>query len=645
MLLIRVALLAVLICLHVVGGAVLFRRIFPRESPWWGLFIPTLGLITLLNFIEHGVALPKLVWLLPFSTVGLIWLLARTGRSWKALRLPGILFLVVFAFTLAIKCMQPDINFYYTEGLTDMNRILNFCFGDKLPPTDSWLPPYPQTGYYTFMHYGASVLKRLLDVDVGTACNLASAFVSALTLLACGAAAHSLSRHRTWITVLVVVVMAGGFTGSTPILTLLQPQNPDPTASIDIGGGVDDPTHQIFAKLLLRDQPQDAYRIYTPGCYIYYPEFHATMAGHLLALLAVFAAAEVLRRKRAIFPWIYLSVAPLLTIIACPWFFFIVGLLAWPTLLLAYVKGRRSPQWNSVFVGAALAMVLLWPAVNDISHGSAPEAFCWSWQIRRDCWTFIIQWWPVYLPWIVLGFAWRKMDLAARWLHFILVPILLCTELFYFTDRGTTLEKTWSGTMGVSMAVLYPVLFLQKGWLCRGMSMVVAFSGLISLGAWTLGTYGYMAANGCFLHLEGDHFIQTTPQLHRMEEVLSSIKGRTVITGKAQGAFFESTCLPAFTGNRCYLGWTNAEETCGHPDEAHFREQQINDLYAGTVLDPLHFLESRDIAAVMVWPDDKMSDAWLDKMKLALAPGYTYVDCKHGGDDNAGIFMRNPRPE
>jgi hypothetical protein len=641
MLPIRVALLALLVCLHVTGGVVLFRRWFPRESPWWGLFLPALTLVALLNFLEHGFALTRLYWLLPLSSAGLVWVLGRTGRSWRAVRLPCLLFLGVFAFTLGIKCLQPDINFYYTEGMTDMTRILDFSFGDKLPATDSWLPPYPHTGYYTFLHYGASILMRLLHVDVGTACNFASAFVSALNLLAAGAAAWSLGRQRVWIVLLAVVVMAGGATGSSLLLFLAHPTTPDATASIDIGNGDEDSADAMFDPLIHRDMPLDAYRTYTPGCYIYYPEFHATMAGHLIALLAVFGAAEVLRRRRANFPWIYLAIAPLLTLISCPWFFFIVGWLSWPTMLLAWCLGRRPAQGNAVFVGTALGLVLLWPAIDDIARGAAKENFCWSWQVGRDCWTFIIQWWPVYLPWLALCFVWKRMSLPARWLHFVLVPILLCTELFYFTDRGTTLEKTWGGTMGAALAILYPILFLQRGWAFRGLMGLVAVSGLITLGEWTVGAYSYMQGSQCFLHVEGDHFLQGDPQLRRMEEVLNRIHGQTVITGKAKRAFFESVCLPAFTGNRCYLGWTNAEETCGHPDEAHLREQEINQFFAGATADPLQFLEARGIAAVLVFPDDVIPGAWLEKMQATLAPGYLYVDCRGDGPNNAGVFLRH----
>lgn len=481
MLLIRIAFLALLICVHVIGGAVLFRRIFPRESPWLGFFLPTLALVSLLNFIEHAIAMPTLFWLLPFSTAGLIWVMADPRTSWKGLVFPSVLFLIVFSFTLAVKCVEPEVNFYCTEGLTDLNRILDFCLGDTVPPTDSWLPPYKHTGYYTFMHYGTSVLKRLLSVDIGTAYNLGSALLNALTMLATAAGAYTISRFRKWVAVFTLVIMLGGFTGSTPIHAILNPKDPNPVASIDIGGGgPNDPVHAEFAWLLKKNPPDIAYRIYTPGCYVYYSEFHATIAGHFIALLAVFAAAEVLRRKRTIFPWIYLAVAPILTILSCPWFFFIVTLLSWPTLLVAWIAGRHPTQWRFVFAGTAVGSALLWPTLNNMLNGAAPEPFYWTNDLNRDFATVVIQWWPIYVPWILLWFAWGHMNLTARWLHFLLIPICICLEAFFFTDRGTTLEKTWSGGFGIGLAILYPIVFIQRGWLFRGLSVVLILAGLLS---------------------------------------------------------------------------------------------------------------------------------------------------------------------
>src|SRR5476649_1036661 len=135
MLLLRAALLELLVCFHVLGGAVLFRRLFPRESPWLAFILPTLIVMTVLNFIEHFIALPNLGWLLPFTLGGLFLAMVRPGYSWEGLRLPSILFVVVFTWALFLKCMNPEIT-CNTEGVADMARVVDFSRGSKLPAMD-----------------------------------------------------------------------------------------------------------------------------------------------------------------------------------------------------------------------------------------------------------------------------------------------------------------------------------------------------------------------------------------------------------------------------------------------------------------------------------------------------------------------------
>jgi len=60
--------------------------------------------------------------------------------------------------------------------------------------------------------------------------------------------------------------------------------------------------------------------------------------------------------------------------------------------------------------------------------------------------------------------------------------------------------------------------------------------------------------------------------------------------------------------------------------------------------DPLLFLQSNHIAAVLVWPDDKMSDEWLAKMRTQLGPEFIYNDCKGDDPNNAGVFLRRSTP-
>jgi len=632
--------LGVLICLHVIGASCWFHKLFPKESPWWGFFLPALSVVILLNFIEHFVPLPTLFWLLPFSTGGFVWLMVSRDCPWAKLRLPSGLFVGTFFFVLSIKCMQPNVNFYCTEGLTDLNRILDFSLGEKVPPPDCWLPPYPHSGYYTFMHYGASVLQRLFNLNIGTAYNLGSVLLNSLVLLACAAVAHSLSNGRAWVAVLMLIVMLGGFTGSTPIQTLMHLSSPAPTKSIDITLDWDDPAKNDFAWLLHYVPPADAFRVYVPGCYAYYSEFHATIAGHFLALLTVFGVVEVLRRERTRFAWIFLLVVPVFTYLSCPWFVFIVGMLAGPTLVFAWTIGRRPDQSRTVIVGSVVTLALLTPTLCSFMHGSISQPIGWATYWRHDFWIIALQYWPTYVPWLALCFVWRNLDVTARWLLLWLIPIFLFTEFIFFGDRQTTTEKTMGGFYGVALVVVGPLLFMQKGWVYRGISGALVLSGLITCAAWTFTIHRDTDWGGGFMHLEGDYFIQRLPQWHAMEVALRPMHSQTILIGKNTDAWFESPCLPAFTNNRSFVGWTNAEDACGCGDEARARAAVNNRFYEGTMANPLHFLKINQIAAVLVCPVDKMSDEWLARTKAQLAPEFSYVDCKGNDPDNAGVFLR-----
>jgi hypothetical protein len=57
---------------------------------------------------------------------------------------------------------------------------------------------------------------------------------------------------------------------------------------------------------------------------------------------------------------------------------------------------------------------------------------------------------------------------------------------------------------------------------------------------------------------------------------------------------------------------------------------------------PLAFLRNNDIAAVLIYPDDAISDDLLQQFEDQLGSDYFYVDCKGDGPNNAGVFLRQP---
>ena len=656
MLLLRAALLEFMVCFHVIGGAVLFRRLFPRESPWLAFILPTLIVMSVFNFIEHFIALPELGCLLPFTLGGLLWVMARPGFSWEGLRLPAGLFVAIFTWVFFIRCLNPSIT-CNTEGVADMARVLDFCLGSKLPPVDTWCPPYDHGGYYSFQHYGASLLKRLFSLDIGTGYNMGFSLLNALTCLIGAGAAYAISGKRTWIAVATLLVLLANFTGASVLLIFWDTFHPvanlydvfDSRLAVDIGDGWNDPARHnpfgwIFAPIRLAhsDYNPPVLRLFTPTFNTYFPEFHANLGGHFMTLASLLAANEAFKTERSNWPWICLLLFPLITIITATWFMIVVTVLCVGCFAVALIAGKRPEDWKIVLGGSALALVLLWPSVNSLLAGSYPVDVHWTpWVEYTPFWEFVIQWWPVIVPWIILLFIWGRLSLLARWIHAAVPLLLIFFEVVTFGDRGLTIEKNWGAVYGASLVTFLPLVFIQRNVAFRLLTVVFLFISVIFIGAWAKISYD-QAWSGNVLHLRGDVAIVVNPQKKRLLQVLQRYHGVTVLNGKSAEAYNESPSLVGFSENMCYIAWFFQEYQCGHGGEAEFRDKQSNDFFAGTMVNPLTFLRVNDITAVVIYPDDAIPDNIVQQFKDQLAPDYFYIDCKGEGTNNAGVFIRQP---
>jgi hypothetical protein len=645
MLLLRAVLLELLLCFHVIGGAVIFRRLFPRESPWLAFILPTLMVMAVFNFIEHFIAMPNLVWLLPITLAGIGWAIIRPGYTWDGLRLPSILFVAIFTWVFFIRGLNPSIT-CNTEGVADMARVLDFCLGDKLPPTDTWCPPYDHGGYYSFQHYGASLLKRLFALDIGTGYNMGYYLLNALTCLVGTGAAYAMSGKRTWVAVAVLLVLLANFTGASVLLFFWNCLHPAPGVvfdsrlAIDIGDGWNNPArHNPFGWIY--KVPPQVLRLFTPTFNTYFPEFHANLGGHFMTLATLLAANEAFKLERSNTPWICLLLFPLVTIITATWFMVVVVVLCVGCLAAALVAGKRPEDWRVVGAGCGVGGVLLWPSVNALLAGSYPVDIHFT---PVDQYTapleFLFQWWPVILPWFALIFIWGRMNLLARWIHAAVPLLLIFIEVVTFSDRGLTVEKMWGAVYGASLVTFLPLIFVQRNAAFRGITFLFLFLTAIFIPAWTKICVD-QAWEPNVLHLRGDVDIVADPQKQRLLQVLKRFHNVTVLNGKSAESYNQSPSLVGFSENKCYIAWFYQEYQCGHGGEAEFRDQQSNDFFAGKMTDPLPFLHSNDITAVMIYPDDKIPNELLQQFQDRLKSDYFYIDCK--GPDahapNAGVFV------
>jgi hypothetical protein len=648
MLLLRAGLLELLVCFHVVGAAVLFRRLSPRESPWLAFIVPTLIVMAVLNFIEHFIALPSLGWLLPFTLGGLLWAMARPGYSWEGLRLPSILFLVVFTWVFFIRCLNPSIT-CNTEGVADMARVLDFCLGSKLPPVDTWCPPYDHGGYYTFQHYGASLLTRLFTLDIGTGYNMGFTLLNTFVMFVGAGAAYYISGRRIWACLATLLVLLANYKGASLVLLIYNTWHPVPNLydifdarlANDIGDGWNDPNrHNPFGWIFT--YPPPTLRLFPPAYDIYFPEFHANIGGDFMTLASLLMASATFKVERSNWPWICLLIFPVMTIITATWFIIVVAVLCAGCLAVALLAGKRPESWRVVGAGTGVALLLIWPSVNSLLSGTYPvDIHLTPWVEYTNPYEFIIQWWPAIIPWLCLFFIWNRMSLLARWIHAALPLLLIFFEVVTIADRGLTVEKNWGAIYGAGLVVFLPLVFVERNGFFRLVTVLFLFISTIFFGVYAKICYDDSWGPDV-LRLRGDITLQIDPQKKRLEQVLERFHGVTVIAGKSVYAYNEAPSLVGFSENMCYIAWFYQEDQCGHGGEAQFRDKQVNDFFAGNMPDPLGFLRSNDIAAVMIWPEDTIPDNILQQLRTHLGSDYYYIDCKGDGPNNAGVFVRLP---
>jgi hypothetical protein len=643
MLILRVVFLELLVCVHLIGPAVLFRRLFPRESPWLGFVLPILVLLTGLNFIEHFIALPSLGWLLPFTFGGCVWAIVQPGNRWEGLRLPSILFVGIFSIVLLLKCLSPDIP-NYTEGIGNMTRVLNYCLGGTLPPIDCWLPPYDYGGYYSFQQYGAAILKRLFLLDLGTAYNLSFAFLLAWTCLVGAGVAHSISG-KAWISVCTAVILLAGSPGCS--LFLLFAGKFDYGVATDINDVWNDPARNPFAWLCAHDKYHPGLKLLPPMYTLYYSEFHANLGGAFMTISSLLGISEVFKPVRSNWPWVCLVVLPMVVIITSAWFFIIVLFFCSGSLVLALISGRRPENGRFTCIAAAVGLVFVWPSVYSLLGNSNPQIQALTWTSAENhtpLWMFLLQWWPVYVPWFCLFFVWPRLDLMARWLMIAFPLFYIWMECVTMGDHGLMIEKMWGALYGAGLVTLVPLAFKQKGLTFRLLVALLMVSNVLCLAMWLKSIYYDPIDGHNFCRLQGDFYVQADSQTRRLVQVLSRLHGQTILPGKASWAYNYAPSIVSFSENRCYVAYTYQESQAGHADEADYRSRLNNSFYDGTLASPLAFLRSNNIAAVMIWPEDAISDSLLQQFQTQLGSDYFYVDCKADGQNNAGVFMRQNNP-
>jgi hypothetical protein len=253
---------------------------------------------------------------------------------------------------------------------------------------------------------------------------------------------------------------------------------------------------------------------------------------------------------------------------------------------------------------------------------------------------FLVQWWPVFLPWLLLVCVWNRLDLMTRWVLVALPILFLSVEYATIGERKLTTEKLWASIYTVGIVTLIPTILKRKGLPFRVLAAIVVFLSPICMAECIYSHYPNPLTIDHLAHLQGNGWILGDSQKKRLLEVLRRFHGETILPGRSYWDYSQSPAIVDFSENRCFVAYTYHEYHCGRGGEADYRSQLNNHFYDGKLADPLSFLNGNNITAVLIWPEDTISDQLLQQFKNQLGPEFFYIDCKMDGANNAGLFVR-----
>jgi hypothetical protein len=291
-------------------GLMLLAGVYWRNR-WFAMVAAPILAVTGMYAIEcqHGLG-PSLPGLGLFSTLVSAGLIALSGLSWEppalgprvaALlrdwrsefaprRLLGCaaVFAAIFGYAMLWRFTYPDID-GSSEKIADFSYICSYYPGATIPVPDAWFYPYLSTQYYSFQHYGAALMGRVLAIPPGEAYNLAFCLLIALSGAAF-AGAVALCARRFWVRALVVACFVVGGMGTTLFVHLTDKHVHPWTSMRYIGSApMDKPPlgprikayQSQFERMELPGEPF-AYSVYLG-------DYHAPLSGYYLLGLGAMA--------------------------------------------------------------------------------------------------------------------------------------------------------------------------------------------------------------------------------------------------------------------------------------------------------------------------------------------------------------------
>jgi len=567
--------------------------------------------------LEHFVGLGPRPPILPLTTLVSVWLIWRNRpllrENWRMEALFG----AGFFYCLAWRYTFPDIDFS-EDKMPNLALIEAYMRGTRLPPPDLWLAPFRSNCYYSFQHYGAALIGRLLGVGPGVSYHLAfCTLVGFMTLLmgSCFAKLCDWPVGR-WAGLLALVAGGSGVAVAAHVLV----RN---ASSIDVvrflGGSI---VHNPLSPLGLRvsswmakpgveprDLPMEPLSYFlTKG------DFHPPLAGFvLLALAAALIAAQETGASgsarmvnhallAATVPIALISnawILPLQCLLVCGWFVYRV------------LCGEAESLLPGL-AGAAVATGLEYPYLVEFTQQAIGNNVAFRLTSREDHtpWLgWLLTFWPVVG---ILALGLFNRDRRRLSLFFIAIwgLALLATEFVYNHDvyfgtwsRFNSALKWWPWVYAGITLTIGASNMGSRSRLCRYGTLLLLLPGLAF--AYDLGVQFGAGSKSSVGKLSGSAWTTGDPVVRDIIAELASRPDGVTLESGLDMANTEAPAVSLFANKQSLLGWPWLEEDLrGSYDEIPERFEQIKGFYAGKAPDPLRWLLHNNVRYILWLPRD-----------------------------------------
>ena len=556
-------------------------------------------------------------------------------REWRIEFAPGRVVIccavlaAVFGYELLWRFTSPDID-GSSEKIADFSYICSYFTGATIPVPDAWLNPYLSTQYYSFQHYGAALMGRVLGLPTGTTYNLALCLVVALSGTAFAGAVFLVAR-KTWVRAVLLLGFVIGGTGMT-LFVHLTDKDVQPWTSMRFIGSA--PMDRVPVGPILKAYQDKFTHLELPGeifSYVaYLGDYHAPLSGYYLMGLAAMGIILWSRTHQRRYAFI-VGCTLTWTLLADTWVLPLAGIGVGAWLLASYRDWRQTV--TGVAGGAAFVWLLAWVYLSAFTASAAGYNTAIRLVPSNEhtppllLLLFMLPTVALILLSMVSG-GFRGLQLGVLWLG-----ILLFTEYFFVDDiytgmydRFNTTLKWWPWVSAGALMTLGPVVLehSRRRWVRIAGLLFCLYPCFYVLDLWRPFLGGPRESIG---KIEGTEYL-IKDEFARL--MLGRLKveppGIVIERPEKEGGFTSSAVLPLFAGKRMWLGWFGHEQLWREfREDIRRRHDRLMLLYDGSMPDAGQWLLGQGIDYVLWYRPADTPELW-EKVNKAIGPRYEWTD-------------------